>query len=185
MTEPLLSNTTRGPIYRFLAEDHARLDDLLERATADPTQIEMRHYDAFRRGLLKHIGMEEKILLPAARQARGGEPLEIAAKLRLDHGAIAALMVPTPTRVIIRVLRTILAAHNEIEEGPNGLYATCEQILGAEAPSVLARLEAAPDVPVNAHVDSPRVMDATYRALARAGFEDLLQEWKENDEFHR
>jgi hypothetical protein len=41
--------------------------------------------------------MEEKVLLPAAQKARGGEPLQIAAKLRLDHGALAALLVPTPT----------------------------------------------------------------------------------------
>jgi hypothetical protein len=94
----------------------------------------MATYDEFRRGLLKHIGMEEKILLPAAQQARGGEPLPVAAKLRLQHGAIAALMVPTPTPAIVRALRTMLAAHNEIEEGPSGLYDTCERLLETEAP---------------------------------------------------
>jgi hypothetical protein len=37
--------------------------------------------------------MEEKVLLPFAQKKRGGEPLPIAAKLRLDHGALAALLV--------------------------------------------------------------------------------------------
>jgi hypothetical protein len=165
---------THGPIYRLLAEDHVRLDRLLQRATADTVHIDMATYDEFRRGLLKHIGMEEKILLPAVQQARGDEPLPIAAKLRLQHGAIAALMVPTPTPAIVRALRTILAIHNEIEEGPGGLYDTCERCLGREADAVLARLTTAPEVRVNPHVDTPLVMDATRRALARAGLEDLL-----------
>ncbi len=172
---------TRGAIYRLLADDHVRLDRLLQRATAAAAHIDMATYGEFRRGLLKHIGMEEEILLPAAQQARGGEPLPFAAKLRLQHGAIAALMVPTPTPGIVQALRTVLAAHNQIEEGPDGLYDICERLLGAEVGAVLARLRAAPAVPVNPHVDSPLVMDATRRALARAGFEDLLQDGKENE----
>jgi hypothetical protein len=71
-----------GKIYRYLAEDHARIDDALQRATSRPETIEPAAYAEFRAGLLRHIGMEEKILLPAARTARGGEPLPIASKLR-------------------------------------------------------------------------------------------------------
>jgi hypothetical protein len=141
---------------------------------ADATHIDAVAYAEFRKGLLKHIGMEEKILLPAAQQARGGEPLPIAATLRLQHGAIAALLVPTPTPAVIGALRAILTAHNQIEEGPGGLYDACEQVIGGDADAVLARLRAAPEVPVAPHADSPRVMSATRRALARAGFNDLL-----------
>ena len=83
-------------IRSFLERDHARLDQLLARAGRDPENIDMEAFGEFRRGLLKHIGMEEKILLPAIQRLRCGEPLAIAAKLRLDHGAIAALLVPTP-----------------------------------------------------------------------------------------
>jgi hypothetical protein len=54
--------------------------------------------------------MEEKILLPAARRWNGGQPLSIAAKLRLDHGAIAALLMPTPTTDIIATLHRIFEA---------------------------------------------------------------------------
>jgi hypothetical protein len=63
-----------GKIYRYLADDHERLDALFERAVSDPENIDMSAYGQFRSGLLKHIGMEEKILLPAARRMRGGEP---------------------------------------------------------------------------------------------------------------
>lgn len=80
----------KGPVYRFLADDHARLDVLLQRAFADPDQIDLHAYSEFRSGLLKHIAIEEKVLLPAAQQAQDGEPLAIAAKLRIQHQAGAA-----------------------------------------------------------------------------------------------
>ena len=101
-----------GKTYQYLADDHARLDALLQRATARPDTIEASAYAEFRAGLLKHIAMEEKILLPAAQRLRDGKPLPIASKLRLDHGALAALLVPTPNRAIIAAIRAILQAHN-------------------------------------------------------------------------
>jgi hypothetical protein len=154
-----------GPIARLLGDDHARLDALLARAACDPTA-----YAEFRKGLLRHIGMEEKILLPAAQRARGGEPLPAAGRLRLDHGALAALLVPTPTPTILAALRGILVRHNALEEGPDGVYAACEHLLGNEMTTLVAALETAPEVSVNPHVDSELVMSATRRALARAGY---------------
>jgi hypothetical protein len=162
-----------GKIYRYLADDHARLEGLLQTATARPDSIDSEPYAAFRAGLLKHIGMEEKILLPAAQRMRGGEPLEIAAKLRLDHGALAALLVPSPTPSIVAAIRAILEAHNPIEEGPDGLYAQCERLLGAEADEVLTQLQTAPEVKVARHprhLGSAQVLEATRRALAKAGY---------------
>ena len=160
-----------GPVARLLTDDHARLDALLQRAVARPGEIDAVAYAQFRAGLLKHIGMEEKILLPAAQRARGGEPLPTAAKLRLDHGALAALLGPSPTPKIVAAIRAILAAHNRIEEAPGGVYEVCEQLVGAEGAALLARLREAPEVPVHPHVDGPRIMDAARRALARAGYD--------------
>ena len=160
-----------GKIYRYLADDHARLDGLLQRATIQPNTIEPSAYAEFRAGLLKHIGMEEKILLPAVQRLRSGEPLPIAAKLRLDHGALAALLVPTPTPAIVAALRTILNAHNSIEEGAGGLYEQCEELAAVEAGEILAQLQNAPEVKVAPHVDVPNVIEATRRALAKAGYD--------------
>src|SRR3990170_5894736 len=101
-----------GKIYRYLADDHARLEGLLQRVTARPDSLDSEPYAAFRAGLLKHIAMEEKILLPAAQKAQGGKPLALAARLRLDHGALAALLVPAPTAAIVAAVRAILTAHN-------------------------------------------------------------------------
>jgi Hemerythrin HHE cation binding domain len=160
-----------GPLYHVLAHDHARLDGLLQRAAADAGAINYDAYAAFRAGLLTHISMEEKILLPAAQRWQGGDPLPLAAKLRLDHGALAALLVPTPTPAIIAALWVILTAHNALEEGPGGLYETCEQLAGAEAGELLAQLQAAPEVPVAPYSDGPHVMQVVCRALTRAGYD--------------
>jgi len=58
-----------GKIHCYLAGDHDRLDALLERAMSDPANIDAAAYAQFRAGLLKHIAMEEKVLLPAAQKA--------------------------------------------------------------------------------------------------------------------
>jgi len=165
---------TQGPIYRMLSAGHAHLDELLNRAAADPAQIDLEPYSAFRRGLLKHIAMEEKILLPAAQRLNGNEPLPVASRLRLDHGAMAALLVPTPTPRVIAALKAILATHNALEEGAGGLYETCDRIAAEEAEQLVAQLRNAPEVPAAPFNDGPKVMPAARRALARAGYENLL-----------
>jgi hypothetical protein len=137
---------------------------------ASGDQIEQGTYNEFRAGLLRHIGMEEKILLPAAQRWTGGTPLPIVATLRLDHGAIAALLMPTPTTDFVAALRRILEQHNLIEEGPDGLYGICDRLAGAEAEQLMARLRAAPEVAVIPHSDTPAVLGAVHRALERAGY---------------
>ncbi len=159
-----------GPLGQFLAEDHQRLDVLLESAAAGTGQVNQNLYDQFRAGLLRHIGMEEKILFPAVQRWRGGEPLPMAAKLRLDHGALATLLMPTPTPAILATIRRLLSDHNMLEEGPGGAYDLCDQLAGSEAGSLLKALCAAPSVAVMPHSDSPAVMTTLRRTLARAGY---------------
>src|SRR5690606_8046531 len=127
-------------------------------------------YGLFRAGLLRHVGIEEKILIPAAK-AVSDEIASLAAKIRADHGAITALLVPPPSPTLIRALRSILAQHAPPEEKPDGLYAICERLIGADAPAVLARLEAAPAVPVSPHNSAEIVLPAVRRALERAGYD--------------
>lgn len=158
-----------GPLTQFLTEDHRRLDGLLGAAVARPDKVDESAYAQFRAGLLRHIGMEEKILLPAIQRLRGGEPLPVAARLRLDHGALAALLMPTPTAAIMATIRSILEDHNAVEEGAAGLYEICDDLAGSEAERILANLRAAPEVTVMPYSDSPAVMNAVRRALERAG----------------
>jgi hypothetical protein len=159
-----------GMLTEFLVEDHRRLDGFLQTAMAQPGTVDDRAYGQFRAGLLRHIGIEEKILLPAAQRQRGGEPLSLAAKLRLDHGALASLLMPTPTAAIQATIQGILAEHNVLEEGPGGFYETCDAVAGPEGETILAALRAAPEVAVMRYNDSPAVMNAVHRALERAGY---------------
>ena len=144
-----------GPIERFMVEDHVRLNRLLEASEGNGGSIDPAAYSRFRRDLLRHIAMEEKILLPYARAKREGEPLPTAPSLRADHGQIAKLLVRSPTSMIVGSLRELLGRHNPLEEGPDGLYAACDGLAGEEAMTIVSRLRAQPQVPVAQYYDGP------------------------------
>lgn len=169
-------------IWGYMSKDHERLDELLLRARARPDSIDLKAYEEFRKGILKHIGMEEIVLFPCAKafeKKKGdfaGSPSALAAKARLDHGAITALLIPNPTQPILSALSAILEGHNRMEDRAGGLYDLCESELGESAPQVLDRLKNATDIPPAVHVDSPRVMASVWRALAAAGHAHLLPE---------
>ncbi len=159
-----------GKLYQYFESDHKRLEGLLNRATARAGQIDMRLYGEFRAGLLRHIGLEEKILFPAAQKIKGGAPFPTLQKLKLDHGALTALMVPPPTDAIIAAIRAILTQHDAIEESEGGPYDACEELAKSEVDVLLVNVQAAPAVPVLSHRSEPFVLEATRRALARAGY---------------
>jgi hypothetical protein len=147
-----------GPLYRFFAADHRRLDALLQRSLSVPGQVDLVPFGEFRAGILKHIGMEEKVLFPAARHAREA-PLALAARLRVDHGAIAALLVPTPTPSLVAEIVSVLGPHNRREEEPGGIYDTCDDAVGpAEAERLVQELRAFPEVPLKAYNDGPAIL---------------------------
>ncbi|HLK93197.1 MAG TPA: hemerythrin domain-containing protein [Polyangia bacterium] len=156
-------------IRELLERDHERLDGLLRAAASGLPSIDRAAFGEFRAGLLRHIGLEEKILLPTARRLRGGEPLEAAHQLKLDHAALAALLVPTPTAEIVSTLTSLLTGHNALEEGPAGVYAACDELAGAEMSELVTRLRAAPPVATAPHYDGPRAFAAIDRLLRAAG----------------
>lgn len=147
--------STSGPISQLFTEDHRRLDDLLQRSLRSDGSIDSAVYAEFRAGLLRHIGMEEKVLFPAAKE-RLGRPIDAARQLRADHAALAALLVPPPTAEILRTIAEVLEPHNHLEEKPGGVYDTCEQLTGTDAEALLAKLRAFPPVKVAPHNDGER-----------------------------
>ena len=159
------------PLYHFFTNDHRRIEDILDKATEDLNHIEMDSYHRFRTGLLKHIKMEEKILFPAAQKANGGTPLPLAAKLRLDHGALTALMVVPPSQEVIKVLCHVLDKHDLLEEEPGGMYDVCEGLTEGETQELLAQLERVTEVPVQKFNIADYALGAAKRALERAGFD--------------
>ena len=159
------------PLYHFFTNDHHRIDQLLDKATENPDDIEIDSYHQFRTGLLKHIKMEEKILFPSAQKANGNVPLPLAAKLRLDHAALTSLMVVPPSDKVIKVLRYILDKHDLLEEEPGGMYDVCERLTEGETNTLLQQLEKVAEVPVHPFNEAAYALDVAKRTLVRAGFD--------------
>jgi hypothetical protein len=162
---------TMGSINNLMTADHRRLEALLKRVDADPEHTDTTAFTEFRAGLLRHIGMEERILLPAVRSRKADEPLAHEEQIRKDHAALAALMVPPPLPQVLAAIRGILKIHDAREEGAEGIYAEIDDRLSAEENLIIQRLREAPPVPVSPFVGNPDVLEATKRVLARSGYE--------------
>ncbi len=160
-----------GALYQYMVDDHERLDSLFQRAVAKPGVIDAEPYDEFRKGLLRHISIEEKIILPDIARWQGGKKAALAERLRLDHGALVSLLAPPPSPSIMLTIHSILEVHNELEEVEGGLYKLLVDLAGPETEQILAQLIAAPPVPVLANNEKPAVLEAAKKAVARAGHE--------------
>ncbi|WP_187478469.1 hemerythrin domain-containing protein [Amniculibacterium sp. G2-70] len=158
-------------LHDFFTKDHRRLESILDSAIADLSNIDMDLYSQFRVGLLTHIKMEEKIFFLAAQKANNNVPLPFAPQLRLEHGAITALLVPSPTLEIVKVLMHVLDIHDEVEEKHGGMYEACEKLTHHETQALLDQLRAVTPVPVHPHNDAPIALEAAKRALLRAGYD--------------
>ena len=152
-------------LHDLLSRDHERLDVLLARSIRDDGTVNQEAYDGFRRGLLRHIGIEERLLFPELRRRRGQTAME--RQLHRDHAALAALLVPPPSSIEIEQIRTILVAHNPLEEDAGGLYEVMEELSGRDLESLVERIRTFPDVPVAPHSDTP---------LLRQTIEQLVRE---------
>lgn len=126
-------------------------------------------FQAFRGGLLRHIGMEEKLVLPALKRVGGPEIEAFARQMKLDHAALAALLVPTPTAEIVGRLRALLDVHNAMEEGDGGVYDQCEHLASSDRETLLAALRSARDVKLAPYQDGPRAMASIERLLRATG----------------
>jgi hypothetical protein len=74
--------------------------------------------------------------------------------------------VPAPTAAIVGELTALLEGHDRLEEGEGGLYAACDRLLAPRAEEILARIRAAPAVPLAPHFDGPGAHRTAASALA-------------------
>ena len=160
-----------GPLRDYLTNDHNVLDALLKFAIEQPGVIELDAYSDFRKRLLRHISIEEKIVLPAIERWQGGRKAPMQDRLHMDHGVIASLMVPPPTRSLIRTLQSIFTVHNPIEEDDGGLYDLFETLAGPETNKYLLLMKEAPEVRVLPHNDRPDLLEFAKQSLVKAGYQ--------------
>ncbi|NGM60985.1 hemerythrin domain-containing protein [Sphingobacterium sp. SGG-5] len=160
-----------GLLYDFFTADHRRIETIFAEATQDINNVDLEKYHEFRIGLLTHIKMEEKVLFVAAQKANGGEPLPLQAKLRLDHGALTALLVCVPSPEVIKVIDYIMEQHDILEEEQGGMYEACEKLTQQETEQIMGDLKAITPVPVHPFNEAPYVLEVAKRCMNRAGFD--------------
>ncbi len=153
---------------RIMSADHERLEDLLrkvEESGHEPGVL----YDKFRAGLLRHMWIEEHLMIPPALKTKEGARKHADfARLKLDHGALTALLVPVPSAGIFAAIRGIVEPHNRLEEDSGGLYEICDAASGEE---FVEKMKSAPAIPLRACDDRPTALAACRRALKRAGYD--------------
>ncbi|MDF1799239.1 MAG: hemerythrin domain-containing protein [Planctomycetota bacterium] len=168
----------QGPIARFLGADHDRLGELLAASLAGDGPVLREPFDAFRAGILRHISMEEKHLIPQAAAALDHQRPAIADLLRVDHSAIATLLLAPPTRELVAELRAILDRHDRCEEQPGGLYDLCDRALGAEAAlRLVAEMDQHPPVALKPYSTSARIVRHMAESVERSS--EAWRRWQQ------
>ena len=152
----------------YLTRDHRHLEATLSEAIAGEN-IDRERYDAFRRGLLRHIAIEENIVMPLIRE-RSENGFFALQQIHLEHGAIAALLVPPPDVELITVLRSLLDKHNLLEETQNTLYDVLDYCARTDRPELLERMETHPETRLNPNINNPAGLEPAKRAIQRAGY---------------
>jgi regulator of cell morphogenesis and NO signaling len=140
-------------VTEALERDHDRLDGLLQRAMkalrVGHDEAARAAYNAFRRGLCRHIRFEEELLFPVFEMRTGlphGGPTSV---LRAEHRQIEALLgeigraleeAPSTVEDLCRALRDALADHNRKEELI--LYPGTDRLLTeAQSDALVARIQ--------------------------------------------
>lgn len=150
-----------GPISSALTADHHSIDAFLAAARNG----DEASYQLFRIGLARHIGVEEKIILPALRAAGCDPPM--ARQLKLDHSALVAMLVPPPSPELFEKISTLLSLHNPLEEGPEGIYLAADRVL-TDVDKIIDRMCKAPAPPMATHFSGERAYASIELLLSRA-----------------
>lgn len=160
----------RGAISSHFVETHVQLDQAMRDCLRRPGKVDAEAFDSFRRLLLRHIAQEERVLMPALVKKLGSPPLFRAA-LRKDHAGFAALCVPLPELEWVENLNESFHHHAAIEEGPGGLYPLCDEVLAADAASIIAAAEALPPIELAPFNGGPWVRALLAEVLRATGID--------------
>lgn len=157
-------------VTRLLAAEHADSQAKLRACVGPDGAVDLKRFDEFRHALLRHIAIEEKVLMPALTKALGKPPL-FQNGLRKDHAGVAALCVPTPTREWLDDLRELLEHHQRVEEAHGGFYALVDHHLGGD-PLLLDAVTTFPALTLPDFVRGPKVRELLQEVLLVTGITD-------------
>jgi hypothetical protein len=119
--------------------------------------------------LLRHMGIEERLLFPLIEDANDGQLATAINELRIDHAALASLLVPTPDHVLAQEIAGLLELHNELEERSGGIYDQCLELLEDETAEEIL-FDAYESLPVHTakYFDGPGTVRTASAALDKA-----------------
>ena len=171
VTPTRLHRPRRSPkdaLHSWIHRDHEEIDELLSHAT-ERGRLVQSAFDSLRERLLRHIGIEERLLFPAAKERATPELRESLAALRVEHAALTSLLVPTPDVALAAELRRLLQQHNHTEEVAGGIYdQVIDAITDERAHDLLLQARARGRVPVTSYFDGPGTVRTAADALAKA-----------------
>jgi len=163
-----MQTTARETLRSWLSRDHAEIDALLRAATG-AERFDLDAFGQFRERLLRHIGIEERLLFPAVKRVHDGQLPASVAELRIDHAALTSLLVPTPDHALAEEIADLLARHNELEERAGGVYDECVAMLDdATAEALLRDASERRPVPTTKYFDGPGTVRTADEALHKA-----------------
>jgi hemerythrin-like domain-containing protein len=162
------SDAPKPELRAWLERDHEEIHALSLDARA-PDGIDDDAYERFRERLLRHIGIEERLLFPMIERAGPG-PLTVAIEeLRIDHAALASLLVPTPDHVLAQEIAGLLELHHELEERSGGIYDLCMALLDDDtADAILFEAAECPPMQIAKYFDGPGTVRTAAAALEKA-----------------
>lgn len=163
------SSDPKSELRAWLARDHEEIQALSLDARA-PHGIDSEAFERFRERLLRHIGIEERLLFPRIQHRTDASPLsEAINELRIDHAALASLLVPTPDHVLAQEIAGLLERHNRLEEQAGGVYDQCIALLDDEtADAILYDACECRPVRTAKHFDGPGTVRTADAALEKA-----------------
>lgn len=158
----------RRPVSTSLVAEHRSLVRRLGRCLTPDGGVDLKRFDAFRRKLLHHIAVEEKVLLPALEKKLGSPPL-CRESLRREHAGLAAMCVLNPDRGWVLELQSLLAHHHRVEESRDGFFALCDAHLAGEATALRQAFDAVPPLTLSSLQPGQRVRQQLADVLQETG----------------
>jgi hypothetical protein len=163
-------NPRSEELSRYLREDLASLRGALGRTTAligaffDLLPFDLWAFEAFRVGMLRHVRLIERHVLPALAGARGA-PLPVDGEVRIVHDALTTLLAGMPTLPLVGEIRGLLERHDRLDEE---LLAACDELPEAVSERLLGDLRAVPEPAIGIRYDVPGTDLTAEQALAMA-----------------
>ncbi len=150
-------------------EEHLALAAQLRAATGAGGEVDLEAWTSFRKALVRHLAIEERIIVPMLEARRAPELLATRSELAHDHAALMTLLVPAPNPIWLTDLAERLAHHVAAEEGPGGLYELLDRHLASSARELLEAARSLRTIELGPPAEGAATGVAVSLALAAVG----------------